>query len=95
MISERAPRGKYAGGVLENKEEKMMLDYLIKNGWIVNGKNETPFRGDLAIREGRILKIASHLEVPSDFPGRESWRPGVVTSPLVLLIFTGMVTGKL
>ena len=58
-----------------------MLDYLIKNGWIVNGKNETPFRGDLAIREGRILKIASHLEVPSDLPGERvlEARGGYVT----------------
>lgn len=44
------------------------MDYIIRNGWIVNGKNEKPFYGDLAIENGIIKEIGGHIEVPSDFP---------------------------
>jgi N-acyl-D-aspartate/D-glutamate deacylase len=30
------------------------MDYIIKDGWIVNGKKEKPFHGDLAIENGKI-----------------------------------------
>ena len=46
------------------------MDYIIKNGWIVNGKNEKPFYGDLAVKNGKIEEVGEHIEVPSDFPGK-------------------------
>lgn len=44
------------------------MDYIIKNGWIVNGKNEKPFYGDLAVKNGKIEEVGEHIEIPSDFP---------------------------
>ena len=32
------------------------MDYIIKDGWIVNGKKEKPFHGDLVIENGKIGK---------------------------------------
>ena len=46
------------------------MDYIIKNGWIVNGKNEKPFYGDLAVKNGKIEEVGEHIEVPSDFSGK-------------------------
>ena len=46
------------------------MDYIIKNGWIVNGKNEKPFYGDLAVKKGKIEEVGEHIEVPSDFSGK-------------------------
>ena len=43
------------------------MDYIIKNGWIVNGKNEKPFYGDLAVKNSKIEEVGEHIEVPSDF----------------------------
>ena len=44
------------------------MDYIIKNGWIVNGKNEKLFYGDLAVKNGKIEEVGEHIEIPSDFP---------------------------
>ena len=44
------------------------MDYIIKNGWIVNGKKEKPFHGDLAVKNGKIEEVGEHIEIPSDFP---------------------------
>lgn len=44
------------------------MDYVIKNGQIINGKRQKPFRGDIAVEDGRILDIAEHIEIPADFP---------------------------
>ena len=38
------------------------MDYIIKNGWIVNGKNEKPFYGDLAVKNGKIDKYIESLD---------------------------------
>ncbi len=40
-----------------------MVDYLIKNGWIIDGKGTDAFKGDVAIAEGRIKKIGNLGEV--------------------------------
>ena len=44
------------------------MDYIIKDGWIVNGKKEKPFHGDLAIENGKIAEVGTHVEIPADFP---------------------------
>ena len=44
------------------------MDYIIKDGWIVNGKKEKPFRGDLVIKNGKIAEVGTHIEIPGDFP---------------------------
>ena len=33
------------------------MDYIIKDGWIVNGKKEKPFYGDLVIENGKIAEV--------------------------------------
>ena len=45
-----------------------MTDYIIKNGWIINGKRQKPFYGDISIKDGKIQQIAEHIEIPGDFP---------------------------
>lgn len=44
------------------------MDYIIKDGWIVNGKKEKPFQGDLVIKNGKIAEVGAHVEIPVDFP---------------------------
>lgn len=44
------------------------MDYIIKNGQIVDGLRHQPFHGDLLISNGIIQEISSHLEIPTDFP---------------------------
>lgn len=44
------------------------MDYIIKDGWIVNGKKEKPFHGDLVIENGKIAEVGAHVEIPADFP---------------------------
>ena len=44
------------------------MDYIIKDGWIVNGKKEKPFHGDLVIENGKIAEVGNHVEIPADFP---------------------------
>ena len=44
------------------------MDYIIKDGWIVNGKKEKPFYGDLVIKNGKIAEVGAHIEIPGDFP---------------------------
>ena len=44
------------------------MDYIIKDGWIVNGKKEKPFQGDLVIKNGKIAEVGAHVEIPADFP---------------------------
>ena len=39
------------------------MDYIIKNGWIVNGKNEKPFYGDLAVKNGKIEEVGEHVKI--------------------------------
>ena len=46
----------------------MRPDYIIKNGTIVNGKNEAPFKGDLAVKDGKIIGPELCIVVPDDFP---------------------------
>lgn len=36
-----------------------MYDYVISNGWIVNGKNEKPFYGTIAVKNGKIAEISA------------------------------------
>ena len=45
-----------------------MRDYIIKNGWIVNGKRQKPFHGDISVKDGKIQQVAEHIDVPADFP---------------------------
>lgn len=49
------------------------MDYIIKNGWIVNGKNEKPFYGDLAVKNGKIEEVGSTLKSPLTSPENVSW----------------------
>ena len=44
------------------------MDLIIKNGWIVNGKKEKPFTGDLAIKNGIIEEIGACIQIPENFP---------------------------
>ena len=39
-----------------------MFDILIKNGTIVDGSGTPAFRGDLAVRNGKIAKIAPSID---------------------------------
>ncbi|MBQ1391698.1 MAG: D-aminoacylase [Firmicutes bacterium] len=39
-----------------------MYDLLIKNGMIVDGSGALPFRGDLAVKDGKIARIAKMIE---------------------------------
>ena len=39
------------------------MDYIIKDGWIVNGKKEKPFYGDLVIENGKIAEVGTHVAV--------------------------------
>lgn len=45
-----------------------MIDYIIKNGWIINGKRQKPFHGDISIKDGNIEEMKEHIEIPADFP---------------------------
>ncbi len=45
-----------------------MPDYIIKNGWIVDGKSKPPYQGEVAVSKGKIQEISSHITLPSDFP---------------------------
>ncbi|MDO4620973.1 MAG: amidohydrolase family protein [Lachnospiraceae bacterium] len=42
-----------------------MLDYLIKNGLIMNGRKEPAFMGSVAVKDGKIAGIG-HIEPPGD-----------------------------
>ena len=44
------------------------MDYIIKNGQIIDGLRHQPFHGDILISNGTIQEISSHLEIPADFP---------------------------
>lgn len=48
-----------------------MADYIIANGWIVNGKNEVPFPGNVMIEKGRIKEITKPSCLPEDFPAEK------------------------
>lgn len=45
-----------------------MTEYIIKNGFIVNGKMEKPFLGTVVVKDGKITEAAPNVEIPSDFP---------------------------
>ena len=42
-----------------------MFDVLIKNGQIVDGSGESAYYGDVAIKDGRIAKIAPSIDAPA------------------------------
>ena len=44
------------------------MDYIIKNGWILDGKRQKPFHGDISVRDGKIQQMADHIEISADFP---------------------------
>ena len=41
------------------------VDYIIKNGTLIDGSGQKPFRGDIAIDNGKICKIGLDLEIPA------------------------------
>ena len=54
-----------------------MYDYVLKNGWIVDGSRKEPYRADLCIRDGLIAEIA-----PNAGEGRETIDiSGLIVSP--------------
>ena len=55
-----------------------MTEYIIKNGFIVNGKMEKPFLGTVVVKDGIILEIAPFVEIPSDFPKDQILDAGAV-----------------
>ena len=42
-----------------------MFDILIKNGQIVDGSGTPAFYGDIAIKDGKIVKIAAEISEPA------------------------------
>lgn len=48
--------------------EVIHMDYIIKNGQIVDGLRHESFHGDIMIKDGVIQEIAKNIETPSDFP---------------------------
>ena len=70
------------------------MDYIIKDGWIVNGKKEKPFHGDLVIENGKIAEVGTHVEIPADFPkARVLNAAGGYITP-GFLTFTDTETGR-
>lgn len=57
-----------------------MLDYLIKNGTIINGKNEAPYVADLGIKGGKIVKIGEISEEAAEVIDAEGYvvTPGFI-----------------
>ena len=53
---------------LKKGRNAQMIDYIIKNGWIINGKRQKPFHGDISIKDGKIEEMKEHIEIPADFP---------------------------
>ena len=45
------------------------MDFLIKNGWVVNGKNQPAYLADIAVKEGIIERIQPEIPVPENLPG--------------------------
>ena len=43
-----------------------MYDILIKNGLIVDGSGKPAFYGDLAVKDGKIAKIAPSIQESAD-----------------------------
>ncbi len=39
-----------------------MYDCILKNGTIVKGDGSEPFKGDVAIKDGKIAKVSSHID---------------------------------
>ncbi len=46
-----------AGGSVNGRDDKMTYDLLIRNGRIVDGSGMPAFRGDLAVKDGKIVEI--------------------------------------
>ena len=71
------------------------MDYIIKDGWIVNGKKEKPFHGDLVIENGKIAEVGTHVEIPADFSKRACSECGRwLYNPPASLTFTDTETGR-
>ena len=71
-----------------------MYDLVIKNGLIVNGTGESPFHGDIAVKDGIIVAVVKTGEIDVD-AGKEIDASGMVVTPGFIDIHThydGQVT---
>ena len=71
-----------------------MYDLVIKNGLIVNGTGESPFHGDIAVKDGIIVAVVETGEIDVD-AGKEIDASGMVVTPGFIDIHThydGQVT---
>ena len=64
-----------------------MYDLVIKNGLIVNGTGESPFHGDIAVKDGIIVAVVKTGEIDVD-AGKEIDASGMVVTPGFIDIHT-------
>ena len=72
LLGEPVNLGLILGGVLiivgvrevtkPKKEKKLMYDILIKNGMIIDGTGSPSMRAQVAVKDGKIVKIARNIE---------------------------------
>lgn len=69
LLSEPVSTGLILGGLLiiigvreVTKEKKIVFDIIIKNGLIIDGTGSPSMPGEVAVKKGKIVKIARHID---------------------------------